>query len=731
MFGALRRNLLGGDMSTDETGPDEVANLISAALDRVKTGDDVDPLAALGVASPGAPASRESTPPAATAPSPPTAPAPPAASPPTAPAPPADEEPGPAAPEAVPPPVEDQDLGPAEQLQLGARLIAADQSDARGWYLMGLGLREKDPKTSIGHFRKAVCLDGGEPDYRVALAGLLAAGGAHAEAIEVLDPEVVSGDAPGTHLARADLLLRTGKTEEARRLIDSSRANRGEFDAAWKELDALCAFDETLALGWEHAPGSGRWVPKSDEAIDDLEEAVHRASALATSASLKEGFDRHLERIAEARKQVFVGRKAVAGFSLLLGLVLLMASGESDEAVLLPLSILYIVCCPAYLLLARGPAWRQWAKMPEPAEPADSAQPPGEAIGTWMGQHGPTTLSLAAAAPLVVVFHAVTGPRKGLGAGVVALFAVIGLAWLLGWQGPGGPGVSAPIQPQGGVRQAAPNARPPARASLPSSPQTARTPTASGARSPGSPRPGVDVAGLWVEFGAYTTATEKSWKVAGRPIHQGQALTDPVGYRPAGKSMAMWAPRVFDGAVAEILQEGPKQADATGQAVFERSRERTLAFGGPAVATKSADGEAVARAQRLYHFPGDAQGCTGRETIHHRDGSVLSLVEASCPDARGLFAQIQKYGNPAEPLYASGRAALADGRDAAALADLRKCTELDPALAGCWWELGWTQWKAEDWSAVVASWQRVASLNSRFPELRTWLPKAKAKAAGR
>ena len=178
------------------------------------------------------------------------------------------------------------------------------------------------------------------------------------------------------------------------------------------------------------------------------------------------------------------------------------------------------------------------------------------------------------------------------------------------------------------------------------------------------------------------------------------------------------------------VQEGPVIADAAGKAVFDQSRERTVAFWGPAVEKKPADAEAERRAGELFLSPGLSAGCTGTETLHHRDGSVLSLVEASCPMARGLFAQIVKFGNPAEPLYASGRTDLAAGRDDAAFASLRRCVELDPGLAGCWWELGWVQWKAAAWTDVVSSWEHVAALDRDFPELRTWLPKARAKAAG-
>jgi hypothetical protein len=42
--------------------------------------------------------------------------------------------------------------------------------------------------------------------------------------------------------------------------------------------------------------------------------------------------------------------------------------------------------------------------------------------------------------------------------------------------------------------------------------------------------------------------------------------------------------------------------------------------------------------------------------------------------------------------------------------------------------MGWVDWVAEDWAAVVTSWQQVQRIAPEYPELATWLPQAREKA---
>jgi tetratricopeptide (TPR) repeat protein len=85
--------------------------------------------------------------------------------------------------------------------------------------------------------------------------------------------------------------------------------------------------------------------------------------------------------------------------------------------------------------------------------------------------------------------------------------------------------------------------------------------------------------------------------------------------------------------------------------------------------------------------------------------------------------------SPAETAYRNGYAALRAKRADEAREQLTTCLTLDPEHVGCHWELGWVHWLAEDWAAAAASWSAVQQRAPEHPEVGTWLPKARAKAA--
>ncbi len=84
--------------------------------------------------------------------------------------------------------------------------------------------------------------------------------------------------------------------------------------------------------------------------------------------------------------------------------------------------------------------------------------------------------------------------------------------------------------------------------------------------------------------------------------------------------------------------------------------------------------------------------------------------------------------SPAQMAYRQGYQALRGKRYDDARTHLAECLTHDPRHAGCHWEMGWVAWVAEDWSAAAASWSAVETHQPDYPELRIWLPKARAKA---
>jgi len=116
-----------------------------------------------------------------------------------------------------------------------------------------------------------------------------------------------------------------------------------------------------------------------------------------------------------------------------------------------------------------------------------------------------------------------------------------------------------------------------------------------------------------------------------------------------------------------------------------------------------------------------------------RDGSAYQVFDAET----GAFvdpalfaagpAETQKE-TPAETAYRLGYQALRGKRYDEAKTQLSTCLSHDADHVGCHWELGWVHWVAEDWAAAEASWTAVEQRDPDYPDLGTWLPKAKAKA---
>lgn len=82
----------------------------------------------------------------------------------------------------------------------------------------------------------------------------------------------------------------------------------------------------------------------------------------------------------------------------------------------------------------------------------------------------------------------------------------------------------------------------------------------------------------------------------------------------------------------------------------------------------------------------------------------------------------------ADDEYARGFLALKNQDANTALRHLRRCVELDPQHANCWWELGWAHWQREDYRKVTEAWTEVRRLDPGREKLTRWLRKAELKA---
>lgn len=90
-----------------------------------------------------------------------------------------------------------------------------------------------------------------------------------------------------------------------------------------------------------------------------------------------------------------------------------------------------------------------------------------------------------------------------------------------------------------------------------------------------------------------------------------------------------------------------------------------------------------------------------------------------------LFALPSHAAESAEASLKAGMKAQQDGRVEAAIDHYGTCLRVDPAMAPCHWELGWSYWTRADWKAVVAHWETVAQLDPAYPDLDRWLPEAR------
>ena len=85
--------------------------------------------------------------------------------------------------------------------------------------------------------------------------------------------------------------------------------------------------------------------------------------------------------------------------------------------------------------------------------------------------------------------------------------------------------------------------------------------------------------------------------------------------------------------------------------------------------------------------------------------------------------------SPAEVAYQHAYRDLRAKRHEQARLRLQQCLSLDPDHARCHWEMGWVHWVAEEWDAVVASWEQVERIDPEHPELGTWLPQARERSS--
>ena len=116
-----------------------------------------------------------------------------------------------------------------------------------------------------------------------------------------------------------------------------------------------------------------------------------------------------------------------------------------------------------------------------------------------------------------------------------------------------------------------------------------------------------------------------------------------------------------------------------------------------------------------------------------RDGKSFQVFDAEAkafvdPSAFVAGSEPAEPASPAEAAYRLGYQALRAKRYDDAKAQLTTCLEHDAEHVGCHWELGWVHWVAEDWAAAAASWSAVEQRDPDYPDLDTWLPKAKARA---
>lgn len=76
----------------------------------------------------------------------------------------------------------------------------------------------------------------------------------------------------------------------------------------------------------------------------------------------------------------------------------------------------------------------------------------------------------------------------------------------------------------------------------------------------------------------------------------------------------------------------------------------------------------------------------------------------------------------ASKAFSEGVDALKQGRLEEALSLLQQATKAEPSSAEAWWELGWVYWRLDRYDEGTEVWEKVKTLNPRYPELNEWLP---------
>ena len=59
-----------------------------------------------------------------------------------------------------------------------------------------------------------------------------------------------------------------------------------------------------------------------------------------------------------------------------------------------------------------------------------------------------------------------------------------------------------------------------------------------------------------------------------------------------------------------------------------------------------------------------------------------------------------------------------------ALKEYNACIQADPNCVACLYEVGWTHWTRSDWDAVIATWEKVKTIDPTHGAAQTWLPQA-------
>jgi DNA-binding beta-propeller fold protein YncE len=65
-----------------------------------------------------------------------------------------------------------------------------------------------------------------------------------------------------------------------------------------------------------------------------------------------------------------------------------------------------------------------------------------------------------------------------------------------------------------------------------------------------------------------------------------------------------------------------------------------------------------------------------------------------------------------------------------ALQHYQACIKAEPGCVACLYEIGWTHWTRSEWDDVVATWEKVKSIEPSHGSAQTWLPQARNRRDG-